>query len=232
MRILATGCLLAGALQAQQPQAPHPVPIVNAVPVEYEPHHQPVYENNWVRVLDVRVPAGDSTLYHIHEHPMMGVVIMTARQWDQRPGMNPSSPTLAVGQVINNFRNPFPYTHRVVNADTMPFRYIAVELLHAFGISAPPMANGSRVQLVDDGPLARVYRIALASGQSAHLGAQPDLLVQVSDGKVQLEGASASAKSTNTGSGAGAWWWRGPGARNTVRNVGSEPVELVEIDIR
>ena len=235
MRILVTVfCVLAAtALPAQQPRVAADAPAVNAVPVENEPHHRPVYENQWVRVLDVRVLGGDSTLYHIHRHPMIGVVIMTARQWGQSPGTNPSSLTLAVGQVINNFANTLPYTHRVVNADTVPFRYIAVELLHSFGISAPPLPNSSTTQLVEDRPLARAYRIVLAPGQSVDLQGhkQPGLLVQVSAGNVQLEGAQPSAESANGESRAGAWWWRAPGAPNSVRNFGREPVELVQIDV-
>ena len=39
------------------------------VPVSKEPRHHNVFENNSVRLLNVLLPAGDTTLYHIHSTP-------------------------------------------------------------------------------------------------------------------------------------------------------------------
>ena len=45
------------------------------VPVREEPHHKPVLENDYVRLLDVHIKPGDTTLYHIHAAPSVIVHI-------------------------------------------------------------------------------------------------------------------------------------------------------------
>jgi len=41
------------------------------VPVREEPRHKPVIVNEYFRVLDVNIPPGDTTLYHVHETPSL-----------------------------------------------------------------------------------------------------------------------------------------------------------------
>src|ERR1019366_10030778 len=50
--------LLAGRAGAQSP-----------VPVRDEPLHKVVLENSYLRLIDVRIPPGGQTLYHIHKIP-------------------------------------------------------------------------------------------------------------------------------------------------------------------
>ena len=65
---------------------------VQAVPAFKESRHHLVFENEWVRVMDVRVPARDTTDYHVHADRHVGVVIATARTWEQRLGEAASAP--------------------------------------------------------------------------------------------------------------------------------------------
>ena len=51
------------------------------VPVREEPHHKPVLENNYVRLLDVHLNAGDTTQYHIHATPSVIVFISNPIQF-------------------------------------------------------------------------------------------------------------------------------------------------------
>src|SRR5882724_11515084 len=39
-----------------------------AIPVEQEPHHRVLLENQYVRVLDVQIPPQDTLLFHTHSH--------------------------------------------------------------------------------------------------------------------------------------------------------------------
>lgn len=79
---------------------------------------------------------------------------------------------------------------------------------------------------------ARIYRIRLLPGQetSRHRHAQPSLMIQATAGTVGLSGDAATATSRTTG--AGAWWWREAGNAHSIRNTGSAPLEVVEIDWR
>ena len=208
---------------------------VDVVPVFREPRHHLVFRNALVRVLDVRVPSGDTTLYHVHANRHIGVVISGARTWDQTEGQPASSvDTLAdpVGSVFDNASEPLPYTHRVGNADTVTFRYIVGQLLSSSGVDAPALPASSGLRLDRETAASRVYRVTLAPGQSTevHRHLQPGLTVQVGPGALRLEGTAPEAASPQTG--AGAWWWRGAGTQHVLRNVGAQPVEVVEIDWR
>src|SRR4051794_28867403 len=37
------------------------------VPAREEPKHKVVFENNYVRIIDVQIPVGTETLYHVHD---------------------------------------------------------------------------------------------------------------------------------------------------------------------
>ena len=45
------------------------------VAVREEPRHHPVLQNKYIRLLDVWLPPGDTTLYHIHETPSVFVIL-------------------------------------------------------------------------------------------------------------------------------------------------------------
>lgn len=208
---------------------------VPAVPVFREPRHHLVFENALARVLDVRVSPGDTTLYHVHADRHIGVVIAGARTWEQAAGQPASAvDTLAdpVGTLFDNDAASLPYTHRVGNADSVAFRYVVVQLLAPPGGDGAALPAGSGLRLARETAGARAYRVTLAPGQAtaAHRHAQPGLTVQVGPGTLRLEGAAPGAASPEPG--AGAWWWRGAGSTHVLRNVGTEPVEVVEFDWR
>ena len=208
---------------------------VVAVPVFQEPRHHVVFENALVRVLDVRIPSGDTTLYHLHADRTVGVVISSARAWHQTPGQ-PASPvdTLAapVGSILDNASESLPYTHRVGNADTVTLRYVVGQLLSSSGVDAPALPASSGLRLDHEMAGARVYRVTLAPGQSTevHRHVQPGLTVEVGPGALRLEGTAPEAASPHAG--AGKWWWRGAGTQHVLKNVGAQPLEVVEIDWR
>src|SRR5688500_16270276 len=45
------------------------------VPVKDEPMHHNVFENSFIRVLDVRVRPGDTSQFHKHETPSVFIVL-------------------------------------------------------------------------------------------------------------------------------------------------------------
>jgi len=204
-----------------------------AVPVYEEPRHRPVFQNALVRVLDVRVPPGETTEFHVHANRHFGVVIADAsgRYQDVREDTL-DSPTVAMpaGSVFDNATDTLPYTHRGVNVDTVGLRYVVGQLLAPSGIASSVLPESSGLHLDREVLGARIYRVTLAPGQSTpkHRHAAPGLTVQVNAGTLRIAGAKPEGKSAE--SGAGAWWWRGSGAEHSLRNEGAAPVEVVEID--
>jgi len=207
----------------------------HAVPVFREPRHHVVYESPLVRLLDVRVPPGDTTLYHVHADRHIGVVISGARTWGQIAGQPASavdSVADAVGALFDNTTSQLSYTHRVGNADSVAFRYLVAQLLSSPGRDAPVLPASSGLGLDRETARARVYRVTLAPGQATpvHRHVQPGLTVQVGPGVLRLPGTAPEAASLE--SGAGGWWWRGADTQHLLRNAGERTIEVVEIDWR
>jgi hypothetical protein len=48
------------------------------LPVEQEPHHRWEFQNQYVRVLDVLLAPGESTLFHTHSHDSIAVRLSEA----------------------------------------------------------------------------------------------------------------------------------------------------------
>jgi len=201
-----------------------------AVPAHREPRHHLVYENALARVMEVRAPAGDTAGWHLHAERMFTVVIAGARTWDQWAGQTPTpAPALAVGAVFDN-GGWIPYTHRVGNVDTVAFQYVAAAVRRRTGITAPALQGVSHLALERDSAGARVYRITLAPGEAttSHRHAAPGLTIQIGAGSVRTEGTKP--RRSGAASGAGAWTWRAAGHTHAARNMGTVPVQLVEID--
>jgi quercetin dioxygenase-like cupin family protein len=112
-----------------------PAPAVSsessaAVPVEQEPLHHVILQNQYVRVLDVTIPPGISTLFHTHEHDNFSIRVSDGLVQTQTQGKDwqPPSP-LERGSVVFSKGSNQHYTHRVKNMGTVPYHVIDVELL-------------------------------------------------------------------------------------------------------
>lgn len=112
------------------PQNFSPAEKGSPIPVQDEPHHHWTFENQYVRVLDVVLPPGESTLFHTHSHDNVAVRLSTAtiqkqdwgKDWDPPSSMQP-------GQVSFTPGTKRPYSHRLKNVGTTPFHVMDIELL-------------------------------------------------------------------------------------------------------
>jgi quercetin dioxygenase-like cupin family protein len=103
--------------------------LTEPVPVEKEPHHHFVFQNQYVRVLDVLFPAGEASLFHTHSNDNIGIPISGDKtqsqpeggEWSEVQDVKPGAAGFrkARGQV---------YTHRVRSAGKLPFHVIDVEI--------------------------------------------------------------------------------------------------------
>lgn len=88
-----------------------------------------MHESPGLRMLDVRIPPGDVTLLHSHEHPTLYVTVQDAPVATQRPGEDweHRSGLRMLGEVTDRcdyFTHPL--VHRVRNDGTDLFHLIAV----------------------------------------------------------------------------------------------------------
>src|SRR6184192_2852984 len=58
------------------------------VPMDKAPFHIPVFQNDWIILLNVNIPPGRNTGYHIHYADSVSVNLMPAAQTNQNYGSN------------------------------------------------------------------------------------------------------------------------------------------------
>src|SRR5882762_1024201 len=143
--------------QSNTPQSP--------VEISGEPRHHPKFENEFVRVLDVTVPAGDATLWHVHRRDNVVITLGTASLRIETVGAETAEVFWKLGDV--NFRKA-TYVHRAINIGATPFHNLTIELLKspAGSPAASSLKKTTARQPILENERVRVYRVALEPGQS------------------------------------------------------------------
>jgi beta-alanine degradation protein BauB len=103
--------------------------LTEPVPVDKEPHHHFVFQNQYVRILDVLFPVGETSLFHTHSNDNVGIPISGDKtqtqpygsEWSEVQDVKPGAAGFrkARGQA---------YTHRLRSAGKLPFHVIDVEI--------------------------------------------------------------------------------------------------------
>jgi quercetin dioxygenase-like cupin family protein len=105
------------------------------VQVSKEPRHKNVLENKYVRLLNVKLQPGDTTLFHIHSTPSVFVHFTNTVVCSQIKGKEWATAKNSEGNAsYRSFVND-TLVHRVSNCDTVPFHVTDVELLSSFDIN-------------------------------------------------------------------------------------------------
>lgn len=143
------------------------------VPVREEPHHKLVLENDYVRLLDVHINPGDTTLYHIHAAPSVMVHITKSTIGIQVMGR----PVAPPGEVLPGETKFAAYdknqvTHRVYNAGKNVFHVMDIELVKKEPSNEPCTAlMKANVETTINEKLVRVYKFDLSKAQTINLPA-------------------------------------------------------------
>ena len=145
---------------------------INAqVPVIEEPHHKPVLVNDYIRLLDVHLNAGDTTQYHIHAAPSVIIMISNSTIGMQKSGEAPSAP----GNVMPGATNFIDYeknpvTHRVYNSGNNVFHVMDIELVkkHASNDSCVALQQ-SNIETTINEKLVRAYKLNLNGHQKLNI---------------------------------------------------------------
>src|SRR6187431_966860 len=95
--------------------------------VRDEPRHHNVFENDFIRILDVHLGPGDTTLYHLHNTPSVFILFTNTSVGSQLIGKQPQKGANITGEVSYDSLNT-PRTHRVWNEDTNWFHVMDIEL--------------------------------------------------------------------------------------------------------
>lgn len=110
-----------------------PLRAQRVVPVHEEPRHKLMFEGGGLRVLDVQIAPGDTSLYHLHATPILYTSVSVSRTIEQLVGGDwppPGTPPIlqwVVGRTLSDTIYPVrPKSHRVTNIGTTLFRLIGV----------------------------------------------------------------------------------------------------------
>lgn len=242
-RILAVaGVVVAGAALA--PGMVGGQAVDTPVPLAGEPRHHVVFESAVMRIHDIQIPPGDTTLYHTHDTAILYVPIAASRTRSQVLGAEwsgggaaaaapaPAKPARPgkVNSVTTYVDKPF--THRVNNVGTTVFRLVGIANRTAgaaadnddlSGLSATP-------ELVNK--WYRAHRLTLKQGEATagHRHATPVVVVMQTPGTASSSLEAASSWSPLNGS--GDFVRVDGGGMHVVRNVGPGEIELVEVEVR
>src|SRR5438094_8782714 len=113
--------------QSNSPQSP--------VEISGEPRHHPKFENEFVRVWDVTVPAGEATLWHVHRNDNVVVTLADASLRLENATAPAAEAEWKFGEV--RFAKA-TYIHRALNVGTTAFHNLTIELLKPTNFVANP----------------------------------------------------------------------------------------------
>jgi quercetin dioxygenase-like cupin family protein len=167
------------------------------VQVSEEPMHHKVFDNGWVRVLDVHVPAGDTSLWHKHSTPSVFLILSATKTGSEVRVEPKGRPAFTDGKIWFEGFYDTPRIHRVWNEDDHEFHVIDMELPHKpYKELGAPFTDSAFHLLFDERPV-RGYRMTLAGKRQLRLKERqsPVVIICVDDGAaVRVGGATLRKK--------------------------------------
>ena len=205
----------------------------NVVPITSEPDHKIRFDNGTVRMYEVLLPKGKGTLVHEHRADSFSIIFGDSEITNEPLGGKPATVKIPSGAVGFASTEKGPYAHRVIASGDSAFHVIAMELM-----SPKPAGPASASQRVDppfkvvrENPRGRVYRIRLAPGESTGMFARPGstALFAISSGRIRedVDGKANRLWDFETGH----FRWIEVPERLSVKNEGTAPIDLVEIEV-
>lgn len=162
--------------------------IVAQVPVREEPRHKMALENDYMRLLDVRIQPGDTSLFHVHQIPSFFIPLSTTAIGSEVKGQGPRQSRFPLDSTwYNGFENG-PLIHRVWNNDTNILHVIDLELLATKNATLPNTIQFA-FKIDFENEKLRVYKFQLQAGQviALPLIKTPMLLLSVDGADLELK---------------------------------------------
>lgn len=134
------------------------------VNVRDEPRHHNVFENEFIRVLDVHLGPKDTTLYHLHNTPSVFIILANVKVASQLAGQQPQKGANISG--ITTYDNiATPRIHRVWNEDTSWFHVLDIELIASQPKNKVELLVDDQLQTLFNEERVTGYNIKMSKGQ-------------------------------------------------------------------
>jgi hypothetical protein len=155
------------------------------VPVSQEPRHHKILDNGHVRLLDVHIPPGDTTQYHIHATPSVFLLLTEANTGTEviSEEDRSNSPIPHYGNIWFEGFYSKSRIHRVYNRDTHEFRVMDIELTNKnYIVLDSPIKEEAFSFLFEEKPV-RAYRFTPDIGRKIYLSPRKGdmLMIQLTD---------------------------------------------------
>ncbi len=156
--------------------------------VRDEPRHHNVFENDFIRILDVHLGPGDTTLYHLHNTPSVFIVFTNTNVGSQLFGKQYQKGANITGEVSYDNLNT-PRTHRVWNEDTSWFHVMDIELTGTKQKKNITVLQNSALKLLFNEQQVIGYNIELKAASNIQISPSTDgyLLISKSESNIELK---------------------------------------------
>jgi hypothetical protein len=210
------------------------------VPMERAPFHIPVFQNDYIILLNVNIPPGRNTGYHTHYADSVSINLMPASQTNQNYGSNEVSAPGTGGEgapgraTFTNVTKVGPRTHKASNVGPTPFHNISFILKKA-GPAGNTVSDRSGVNgysQIMDNARTRAWRVTLDPGQSTGQITQsaPGLRVYVHGGVLAevIPGNADRGMAPYDGD----FIWKDAGETRSIKNTGTTRLEFIEFELK
>jgi hypothetical protein len=188
--------------------------------VHEEPRHHPVFQNEKIRILNVLLPPGDTTQYHVHHTPSLFLFFTSTTTGSQLQNAAASTGRSSGGTLLfENLAAPHLRVHRVWNMDADTFHVMDIELLSKDSGFAQKPLTLPHLQLAIDTAWARVYNLRLESQTDFVLQklSRSLLLVSMDSTTVRRQQGGKTALQTLQ---PGSFYWLNAGQAFGLKNTG------------
>ena len=222
MRHVVSASLFVLACALAQPGAAQKVED-KPVPMDKAPFHIPVFSNDYLILLNVNIPPGRNTGYHIHYADSVSVNL-PGTGGDGEPGR----------ATFTDVTKDGPRTHKATNVGPTPFHNISF-ILKNRAPAGTTVSDRSGVkgytQIMDNARL-RAWRVALKPGEATGQITQtaPGLRVYVHGGVLaeMIPGSADRGMAPYEGD----FIWQDAGQTRAVKNTGTTLIEFVEFELK
>lgn len=144
--------------------------VEHVIEIEQEPRHHIDFLNDYVRIITIRMPPGDTTLAHRHTKDTIILILMEdgIDFINDVMGCDPEKGRMEFGQVGFAPYTSQPCVHKITNLSPKHFFVVNVEILK----KRPSISQGEPLTapfhtLVREQDNCRIYKLSLKPGETA-----------------------------------------------------------------
>jgi hypothetical protein len=197
------------------------------VQVSKEPRHKPVLENKYFRLLDVWLPPGDTTQYHVHSTPSAFLQLAGGAISSQVKGDKWVKEQTVPGKTWYRSFTPDSMIHRVCNADTIPFHVTDMELLAGYNNPSTPAPLPFTILWENEKAIA--YQVSNASLDGQIIQGRGPLMAQLVTGEILYHNIPSDERKNIK---AGQYLYIQPGTYFNLLAAGTANINLVIFELK